>query len=308
MTARQGIGRANGKIILIGEHSVVYAQPAIAIPFKEVAVTTTITAADSLTVDCIYHQGALEDAPVQLDNLRAVVSSSLSELGMPDQTFHIKIESTIPVERGMGSSAAVANSVVRAIFSYFDETLDDDTLFRLTQVSETIAHGNPSGLDAKITVSDQPLYFIRGETLEPFDIHLKGFIVVGDTGEKGRTMLAVNALGERRRANPEATNALIQELGGLSNRTKAILAGDRLEPLGECMNKAQDALAQMGISNAVLDSLIDAAKANGALGAKLTGGGWGGCMLALTADPDAAREMQQKLIENGAKETWVLEL
>lgn len=305
---KTGIGIANGKLILIGEHSVVYGMPAIAIPFKEVRAITTVSASDSMTVNCIYHNGCLSDAPKQLENLQAVASATLERLGESEQSLRIEIDSTIPVERGMGSSAAVANSVVKAIYAYYDQVPDDETLFELTQISEAIAHGNPSGLDARVTVSDRPLYYIRGKTMEAFDIHLKGYIVVGDTGEKGQTMLAVNALGERRKMDPAVIDGLIHELGELSERSKSILAGEDLEPLGVCMDLAQDALSRMGISNGALDHLIEAARIGGALGAKLTGGGWGGCMLALTKSLEEARQMEKILMQNNAKQTWVLAL
>lgn len=305
---KTGIGIANGKLILIGEHSVVYGMPAIAIPFKEVRAITTVSASDSMTVNCIYHNGFLSDAPKQLENLQAVVSATMERLGESEQSLRIEIDSTIPVERGMGSSAAVANSVVKAIYAYYDQVPDDETLFELTQISEAIAHGNPSGLDARVTVSDRPLYYIRGKTMEAFDIHLKGYIVVGDTGENGQTMLAVNALGERRKMDPAVIDGLIHELGELSERSKSILAGEDLEPLGVCMDLAQDALSRMGISNGALDHLIEAARIGGALGAKLTGGGWGGCMLALTKSLGEARQMEKILMQNNAKQTWVLAL
>ena len=206
----------------------------------------------------------------------------------------------------MGSSAAVANATILAIFDYFDAQAGPEILFELAQVSERIAHGNPSGLDAKITVSDKPLYFIKDQGAFAFEIAAKGYLVVADTGEKGQTKLAVAALGEKRAANPARINDLIVKLGELSNEVRECLKNNDLRTMGEAMTASQTYLSQLGISNQSLDRLVEAALAAGALGAKLTGGGWGGCMLALVPDLAAAKRIEEALLAQHASQTWLL--
>lgn len=302
---KSGFGKAHGKIILMGEHSVVYAQPAIALPFKQVTVTTTINESDVLSVDCIYHKGLLKDSPKQLENLQAVVEAVLLKLNKVDETFRIIIESTIPQERGMGSSAAVANATIAAIYDYFGVSLDAKTQFELAQISETIAHGNPSGLDAQVTVSAKPLYFIKDQIPETFDIMSRGYLVIADTGEKGQTRLAVASLQEKHKQNPGRVEAMIKGLGSLTNNTKEYLTTNNLEALGALMNTSQSYLREMGISNSTLDRLVSISVQSGALGAKLTGGGWGGCMLALTDNPQTAMKISETLMRSNARQTWL---
>lgn len=307
MKQKIGVGTAHGKIILIGEHSVVYNQPAIAIPFKEVKVITTITESDQLSVDCLYHQGALEDGPAALNNLKVVVNEVCRRLNQPT-TFHIHIASTIPQERGMGSSAAVANATIAAIYDYFQVALDDATRFELVQISETIAHGNPSGLDAKVTISNQPIYFIKNERLEPFDINYRGYLVIADTGQKGQTLKAVSALKVKKNNDPHRVNQLITNQGQLSNSVKEALSNNDAISLGYYLDQAHSNLVDMGVSSYSLNHLVSVAKQWGALGCKLTGGGWGGCMFALVDDIIKAQSLQEILVANKATQTWVLAL
>ncbi len=307
MNKKTGVGKAHGKIILIGEHSVVYNQPAIALPFKEVGVTTTISDSSVLSVDCVYHQGLLVDSPTHLDNLKVVVSETLRRLNI-QKTFHIQIDSTIPQERGMGSSAAVANATIAAIYDYFGVPLDEDTHFELTQKSETIAHGNPSGLDAKVTISDKPVYFIKNVVLEPFEINTPGYLVIADTGEKGQTLKAVSTLGEKKQHNPERINQLLFHQGQLSNSVKEALNDNDVSSLGYYLDQAHANLVDMGVSSHSLNHLVNVAKKLGALGSKLTGGGWGGCMFALVDDMTKAQSLQEALLANKATQTWVLAL
>lgn len=300
-----GIGHAHGKIILIGEHSVVYSQPAIALPFKGVQVSVKVTPSEHMTIDCIYHQGLLEEAPSQLDNIKAVTLEVFKRLNK-QQNFNIHIESTIPQERGMGSSAAVANATIAAIYDYYDEVLDKQTQFELAQVAEAISHGDPSGLDALITVSDKPLYFVKGQEIAELDIETKGYLIIGDTGEKGQTKLAVQALGQRKLENPQLVDELIYGLGRLAHSVKELLKGNDLYTIGSIMNKSQQYLSQMGISNSSLNNLITISNQSGSLGSKLTGGGWGGCMLALSDDLILAQQIEEALLKNNARQTWVL--
>lgn len=308
MNERIGIGKAHGKIILSGEHSVVYFEPAIALPFKELTLTVEITPSEQMTIESAYHRGLLSDAPQELANLQLVIKETLANLQQNQETFHLKIDSLIPFERGMGSSAAVANAIVLAIFDYFNKEVDEQTLFNLVQSAEMIAHGNASGLDGKITISKQPIYFIKNQTPTLLDINLNGYLVVADTGEKGKTAEAVSSLKRRKEESPFEIDQLIKRLGMITKQIKIVLKEGTIRELGHLLNESQQHLEQLGVSNDSLDHLIEIANNHGALGAKLTGGGKGGCMFAVADTQDKVAHLEKALLDAGATQTWVLQL
>lgn len=300
------LGAAHGKIILVGEHSVVYNEPAIAIPFTSATVEVIITkiSGDS-TVNSIYHTGKILDAPESLNNLIKTINAVCLYLNKPTNNMHIHIDSNIPAERGMGSSAAVATALVRAMFTYFEAELTDELLYRFVSISEKIAHGNPSGLDATVVSSKQAVYFTRSEATEFFDSHLPGYLVIADTGDEGETIGAVSDVGKLVKNKNTNGQKLITELGNLTKKARQLIEKKNLNQLGEILSKAQTRLNKLTVSNDKLDTLVDAAMKNGAIGAKLTGGGRGGCMIALADQAETAEKIAATLLKNGAIQTWI---
>lgn len=305
----QGTGYANGKIILMGEHSVVYGEPSVAIPFPAAQIKTTVEAAKNETIiDCVFYKGLLTDMPELLESLKAVIQVSQERLGQTDQLY-LKIDSTIPAERGMGSSAAVAVATTRAIYDYYQQPLSHSELLEIVDVSEKIAHGNPSGLDALMTSSSTPYYYIKGQPVTPIDLHLTAVLVVADTGKTGQTKEAVASVGEKVRSkNKEIYQRKITELGNLAKASKDYLSLNQPEKLGLAMNHAQNLLSELGVSSLELDALVVSALSHNALGAKLTGGGRGGCMIALARDLKDAQVIATALEAAGAKTTWLYEM
>ena len=302
-------GISNGKIILMGEHSVVYGQPAIAIPFLATAIETVIEPTNgSVILNSFFYSGLLSRAPEQLANLVTVIVETIKKLHKPLENFSITIKSTIPAERGMGSSAAVAVAIIRALFQYFGEPLTNSVLLELTNIAETIAHGNPSGLDAAITSSHCPLYYIKDKEFEFFPLNVTAYLVVADTGITGQTKEAVETVAALYQSHPYETDASIKELGQLTIKAKAAIEQNRPLELGTYMTKAHERLKSLGVSNQDLDTLVETALNSSALGAKLTGGGRGGCMIALAKDKTSADQLSKKLLKSGAKYTWIYDM
>ena len=299
-------GKAHGKIILIGEHAVVHNEPAIAIPFTSATVEVMIekTLGES-TMDSIYHYGKLSDAPKQIKNLITTFEEVCAYFNVATDNFHITIRSDIPAERGMGSSAAVATAVVRALFNFFDTELTDDLLHRFVSISEKIAHGNPSGLDAKVVSSDEAIYFVKEKRADSFEIDLPAYLVVADTGDEGETLGAVADVGKLVADTTSNGRQLVQELGDLTEKVYTIIEQKELIQLGSILDEAQVKLKQLTVSNDKLDLLVTTAKKSGALGAKLTGGGRGGCMIALVDTAEKAQKVANDLTSAGATETWI---
>ncbi|MGT2846131.1 mevalonate kinase [Streptococcus massiliensis] len=289
MTKECGVGKAHSKIILIGEHSVVYGYPAIALPLNNIEVTCRVFPSDRVWE--LYDE----------DTLSMAVFASLEHLGIEAAKIRCQVESMVPEKRGMGSSAAVSIAAIRAVFDYFEEDLDAQTLEILANRAEMIAHMNPSGLDAKTCLSDVAIKFIRNFGFTELKLELESYLVIADTGVYGQTREAiqkVEALGQK--ALP-----LLQELGNLTKIVEKAISIKDLITLGQAMTTAHQKLAALGVSCSKADDLVQVALENGALGAKMSGGGLGGCVIALVRERAEAQQLATLLREKGAINTWI---
>ena len=289
MTREVGVGQAHSKIILIGEHAVVYGYPAISLPLLEVEVTCRVVPAT--TPWRLFEE----------DTLSMAVYASLEYLNIKDAYIRCQIDSAIPEKRGMGSSAAISIAAIRAVFDYYQAELPDDVLEILVNRAEMIAHMNPSGLDAKTCLSDQPIRFIKNVGFEELAMDLSAYLVIADTGVYGHTREAIQVVESKgKEALP-----FLYALGELTQQAEeAIKARDAVK-LGEVLTKAHGNLKEIGVSSLEADSLVETALQHGALGAKMSGGGLGGCIIALVADYHQAQDLAERLEEKGAVQTWI---
>ena len=302
-------GTATGKIILMGEHAVVYGQPAIALPFLHATVDTSITKIDTAsTIESQYYSGPLKLAPPILAGINNLIDIALKYLKKESQQLHIKIDSTLPAQRGLGSSAAVSISLVRALFNVFDTKLEDDVLKMLVSHAEKIHHINPSGLDMNTIASGKAIYFEQGKALHAFDININAYLVIADTGILGQTREAVKQVREHYNLNEEKMVQLMESYGELTKNVMNVLRKGDTQALGQAMNQAQDILRSFGVSNNAIEDYIDLALKNGALGAKITGSGMGGCTLALCETEAVAKHVEEEIKAHGAENVWIFDL
>ena len=289
MTKEVGVGQAHSKIILIGEHAVVYGYPAISLPLLEVEVTCRVVPA--ATPWCLFEE----------DTLSMAVYASLEYLNIKDAYIRCQIDSAIPEKRGMGSSAAISIAAIRAVFDYYQAKLPHDVLEILVNRAEMIAHMNPSGLDAKTCLSDQPIRFIKNVGFEELAMDLSAYLVIADTGVYGHTREAIQVVESKgKEALP-----FLYELGELTQQAEEAIKARNAVMLGEILTKAHGNLKEIGVSSLEADALVETALQHGALGAKMSGGGLGGCIIALVADYHQAQDLAERLEEKGAVQTWI---
>lgn len=306
---KNGSGSAPGKIILMGEHSVVYGKLAIALPFFSVGVKCTVLPIKGeIELESICYQGILTHAPEPVSGLKKLIEVTLDFLNKEHKDIRILIESTIPPQRGLGSSAAVSVALVRGLFDAFEADLSFDTLNNLVSVAESIHHTNPSGLDAITILNERFVSFEKDKGIEFFNASLKGYLVVADSGHQGQTKLSVQSVEQKLKTHPKETVALIDQLGDLADHSKDCISQGDMKKLGTQMTKAHFLLKDLGVSDVHLDQLVDAAHLAGALGAKLTGGGRGGCIIALCGSMVDAKKISDALIHKGAEQTWLYHL
>lgn len=282
----------------------VFGEPAIAVPVRALGASVTLERAEGTPrLDSALYHGPLHTAPLRLDVTTTALHAVLRHLGAPNAAVTTTIESTIPVERGLGSSAAVSAAVVHAALDAWDADADADTIHELIQTAERAAHGSPSGLDARTVRATAPLWFQQGRTAG-LDVVAPLYLVIADSGVRGRTREAVRNVATRRELEPELVDTLISGLGRLSVEARDDLSRGAVTSLGARMSEAHHLLGALGVGDPALDHLAHAALAAGALGAKLTGGGRGGCIIALASSPTHAESLAHALRAAGASSVW----
>lgn len=302
---KPGIGVSHAKVILLGEHAVVYGQPAIALPLTDLAMTVKIESREAgQVVLSKAYQGPLVAMAEVYEGIRQLINRLLKHFRADEMPFTMTITSNIPQERGMGSSAATAIAIVRAFFNFFDEPLPKQDLQRWASIEESITHGSPSGLDTATAAHDEAVWFIKGQQPEKIDMSLDGTLILADTGIQGQTGLAISVVRENLTNDPETGQHHIDPIGEIAKSTRTAIAENNLVKIGNYMNEAQSHLSALGISHPKLDELINAARHAGALGAKLTGGGVGGTMIALTTNGEQTTRVIKALEDAGAQEVW----
>jgi mevalonate kinase len=302
---------APGKVILFGEHAVVYNRPAIAVPVTQVRAKATITADPSGPlgqVQIVARQIGLER---ELTDLPADHPLALAIKGVADQlgvdhlpALRLQINSTIPIASGLGSGAAVSVAIARALAAFLGHPLSDEQVSQIAFQVDQKYHGTPSGIDNTVIAYAQPVFFIRGQpfirlcAVQPFTV------VIGNTGISSPTGTVVGDVRMRWQANPPAYERLFDAIGEIAGLARHAIEAGPVANLGPLMTRNQALLQQLDVSSPELDRLIQAALAAGATGAKLCGGGRGGNMIAL-ASPETAPAIAEALRGAGAVNTII---
>ena len=275
-------GRAAGKVILLGEHGVVYGRHALAMPIPS-AVSVTLTEAPELS----------HDLPAEF------VTNLFTELGVTETNWRIDIDSRLPFGKGLGSSAAIAVALARACDAKLDLGLDDERINAIAFESEKLAHGTPSGVDNTLATYARPMLFdndgeLKFELLEPANVPP---LVIAWGDETGSTKEMVAGVRERRSSATAHFDAIFDEMGRLSREGARLLQRGDWEGLGRLMNICHGLLNAIGVSTPQLERMVVLARQSGAAGAKLTGAGGGGSIVAMC--PGKVDEVTRALRRGG---------
>ncbi|MFP6829897.1 MAG: hydroxymethylglutaryl-CoA reductase, degradative [Gammaproteobacteria bacterium] len=285
-------GVGYGKVVILGEHAVVYGRHAIAAP-----VPMTVKA---LVEDCdegihllIPRWGVefrLAENPSERHSFERPAGMMLDELGLSGRAMRIEVFPDVPRSMGLGGSAAMAVAIVRALDQRYRLGLSDEEVNRLAFEAEKLAHGKPSGIDNTLACYGKPLVFRSGSPplVEPLNIKTPIPMVVGMTGYEGLTAKTVGRVNAAWQQDRKLYERIFDQIDTLVLRGVQAIQDEDLATLGELMNVCHGMLNALQVSTPELEQLVDIAREHGALGAKLTGGGGGGSIIALCdGDTDA---------------------
>lgn len=305
---------APGKMILFGEHAVVYGRPAIAVPVNQLRARAQVEADLNAPVGRIWIQApdiglsqTLDELPSEHPLAVAVrlTQEAVGAIRMP--ACKIRVSSTIPVASGLGSGAAVAVAMIRAVSAFLGHPLPDEQVCALAYEVEKLHHGTPSGIDNTVITYAMPVFFVKGQPIQRLRVGAPLTFVIGDTGVPSPTASSVADVRLAWQADPVAYEARFDRIAAIVTEARRYIEQGQARLLGELMNENQVVLQEIGVSSPALDHLISVARQSGAWGAKLSGGGRGGNMIACISAAEAER-LRQALLAAGAVRTWITEV
>jgi mevalonate kinase len=305
---------APGKAILVGEHAVVYNRPAIAVPVSQVQAKAAVFAEirgqpGEVRVEApdIRLSARLDDLPPThaIVRLFGLLARELAIQRFP--ALRLQVTSTIPIAAGLGSGAAVSVAILRALSAFVGHPLPNERISALVFEQEKLFHGTPSGIDNTVITYAQPIFFIKGQPFSLLAVSAPLTLVISDTGIRSPTAAAVSGVRERWQRESAAYENLFDQIAEIACQARNCVESGDIRALGPMLDANHWLLQQIGVSHPQLDRLVDAARQAGAWGAKLSGGGLGGNMIALV-DPAGAEAVAAALVSAGAVRTWITQI
>ena len=297
---------APGKIILFGEHAVVYGRPALAVPVTQVHADVEVSDSSraGIWIDApgVDLHAELNTLPSEHPIASVIHNFLFLSHVSPFPNLEIRITSTIPVASGLGSGAAVTVALTRALSSHFNDPMSDEEINVFAYEIEKLHHGTPSGIDNTVVTYAKPVYFVKGQSIEIFKVGNPFTIIIGDTGIRAPTKESVGDVRKLWEADKAKWESIFDDVGAIAKDARQAIESGEWNQMGKLMNQNHVLLQEMTVSSAELDRLVSAACDAGALGAKLSGGGRGGNMIALVT-PELAETVSKSLLEAEAQNT-----
>ncbi|MGQ9550864.1 MAG: mevalonate kinase [Candidatus Bathycorpusculaceae bacterium] len=290
-----GRGSGFGKVILFGEHFVVHGVPGIVSAIDSTVDAEVKNTGDRITIKD-EREGAEGYTRKKRIQQRESIERILKTMGIDPQkaSLEIRLGGNLPAFSGIGASAASSVAIARAIAEEFGMKFSDEKINEVAYEAEKAYAGTPSGIDNTAATYGGLIWFKRNlsggpNTIEKLTIKEPVEIIIGDTGIVADTKEMVSKVAARKKGNPEKYNPLFEEAEDLAFKARKALEEFDLRRVGTLMNENHRLLQEIDVSCEKLDYLVNLAREKGAFGAKLTGGGGGGCMVALTP----GRELQE---------------
>ncbi len=302
-------GSGFGKVILFGEHFVVYNLPAIAAALGE-TTTAKITAnkkfelVDNRSETPGYKKEKFEQQQKSLELIFKAMEFN------PEQTpVKIELSGKLVAASGVGASAASCVAIARALAEFQGKKLRNEKINEIAYQGELGYHGTPSGIDNTVSTYGGLIWFQKGPpiVLQPIPTHIQLHLAVANTGKTSDTAAVVGDVKKWKEANPQEFEKIVSEYKQLIENAKQAIQQNNVQKVGELMNQNHSLLQQITVSCKELDEIVETARGAGALGAKLTGTGRGGLAIALAKDARIQREIANAIQKRGFKtETTII--
>jgi len=300
-----GRGSGFGKVILFGEHFVVHGVPGIVSAIDSTVDAEVKKFGKGITVKD-ERKGAEGYTKKKKAQQKESIERMLKKMGInPEKaSLEIWLGGNLPSFSGIGASAASSVAIARAIAEEFEMKLSDEKINELAYEAEKAYAGTPSGIDNTAATYGGLIWFKRNlsggpNTIEKLSIRKPVEIVMGNTGIVADTKEMVAGVAERKKRNPEKYNPLFKQAEELAFTARKALEEFDLRKVGKLMNENHRLLQQIEVSCKELDYLVNLAREHGAYGAKLTGGGGGGCMVALTPSEELQEAVAKAMEKEG---------